>query len=49
VETCGVSVVKEAAMFVPFDHRIRFWVGLSLLVVLLLVGGLATLALVHTP
>jgi hypothetical protein len=36
-------------MFLPFDHRIRLRVGLTFLIVLMVVGLVATLGLVHTP
>jgi hypothetical protein len=36
-------------MFSPFHHRIRLWVGLTFLIVLLVVGCVATLGLVKTP
>jgi hypothetical protein len=40
---------KDTAMFLPFHHRIRLRVGMTVLAVLLIVGLVATLGLVHTP
>jgi hypothetical protein len=36
-------------MHAPFPHRIRLRIGLTILIVLLLVGFAATYGLVHTP
>jgi hypothetical protein len=36
-------------MFLPFHHRIRFKVGLTFIIVLVVVGLVATHGLVHTP
>jgi hypothetical protein len=36
-------------VFIPFDHRIRLWVGVTLVIALLLVGLVMNFGLVHLP
>jgi hypothetical protein len=47
--TLPLFAFKDRTMYSPFHYRIRFLVGLAFLVILLLVGFVATLGVVHTP